>query len=80
MPRVRCHYIDCVFLEEGKYCAAANIDLDPDLGCLTYSEEIATIEDDEEEEEEDIDEWEDFEFEEEEEEDEDLWMDEEDVY
>ncbi|MEX1248666.1 MAG: hypothetical protein WEA61_09295 [Anaerolineales bacterium] len=36
MPRIRCHYIDCVFLDEG-YCAAAAIELDPEEGCLTYS-------------------------------------------
>ena len=36
MPRIRCHYEDCVFLEE-EYCDAAAIELDPDQGCLTYS-------------------------------------------
>ena len=36
MPRIRCHYIDCVFLDEG-YCAAAEVELDPEEGCLTYS-------------------------------------------
>ncbi|MGH2582950.1 MAG: hypothetical protein ACRDFQ_08670 [Anaerolineales bacterium] len=36
MPRIRCHYVDCVFLDEG-YCAAAAVELDPDEGCLTYS-------------------------------------------
>lgn len=36
MPRIRCHYADCVFLDEG-YCAAAAIELDPEEGCLTYS-------------------------------------------
>lgn len=36
MPRIRCHYIDCVFLDEG-YCAAAAVELDPEEGCLTYS-------------------------------------------
>ena len=37
MPRIRCRYLDCVFLEEG-YCGAAAIELDPDAGCLTYSQ------------------------------------------
>jgi hypothetical protein len=37
MPRIRCHYEDCVFLEE-KYCGAAAIELDPDTGCMTYSQ------------------------------------------
>jgi hypothetical protein len=36
MPRIRCHYDDCVFLDEG-YCAAAAVELDPEEGCLTYS-------------------------------------------
>lgn len=46
MPRIRCHYIDCVFLEEG-YCGAAAVELDPVDGCLTYTrsdEEPATEE------------------------------------
>lgn len=37
MPRIRCHYEDCVFLED-KYCGAAAVELDPDTGCLTYSQ------------------------------------------
>jgi hypothetical protein len=36
VPRIRCHYIDCVFLDEG-YCAAAAVELDPDEGCLTFA-------------------------------------------
>jgi hypothetical protein len=36
MPRIRCHYVDCVFLDEG-YCAAAAVELEPEEGCLTYS-------------------------------------------
>ncbi len=36
MARIRCHYTDCVFLDEG-YCSAAAIELDPDTGCATYS-------------------------------------------
>lgn len=36
MPRIRCHYLDCVFLEQG-YCGAAAIELDPAEGCLTYT-------------------------------------------
>ena len=36
MPRIRCHYTDCVFLDQG-YCAAAAAEIDPDEGCLTYS-------------------------------------------
>lgn len=36
MPRIRCHYSDCVFIDDN-YCAAAAIELDPENGCLTYS-------------------------------------------
>jgi hypothetical protein len=36
MPRIRCHYADCVFLDQG-YCTAAAAEIDPDEGCLTYS-------------------------------------------
>ena len=35
MPRIRCHYLDCVLLDDG-YCGAAAIELDPDVGCMTY--------------------------------------------
>ena len=36
MPRIKCHYVDCVFLDDG-YCSAAAVELDPDSGCATYS-------------------------------------------
>ncbi len=73
MPRIRCRYLDCVFLDEG-YCSAAAIEIDPNEGCMTYkpSEEIIN---DEEWEEEELDEWE-----EEPEEDDDLWEDDEDEF
>jgi hypothetical protein len=75
MPRIRCHYIDCVFLDEG-YCGAAAVELDPDTGCQTYTQaDDATAEEDWEEEEE-LEEWED----EEEDEDDELWIDDEDEY
>ena len=35
MPRIRCAYEDCVFLDDG-YCTAAAVEIDPDRGCLTY--------------------------------------------
>ncbi|HTX90951.1 MAG TPA: hypothetical protein VMC09_07010 [Anaerolineales bacterium] len=73
MPRIRCHYTDCVFIDDG-YCSAAAVELDPDTGCATYSpnEEAAASEDWEEEE---LEEWEDEEAEEEED---DLWEEDED--
>ena len=66
MPRIKCHYADCVFLDEG-YCSAAAVEIDPDAGCSTYSpsdeaegewEEEEEIEWEEEEEEEDDELWE----------------------
>ena len=35
MPRIRCHFEDCIFLDE-RYCTAAEVEIDPDQGCLTY--------------------------------------------
>lgn len=72
MPRIRCHYLDCVLLDDG-YCGAAAIELDPDMGCMTYkrSDELDVEEEwDEEDELIDEDEWDDLE-----DEDEDLWID-----
>lgn len=68
MPRIKCHYIDCIFVDEG-YCSAAAVEIDPDTGCNTYSpsEEV------EEEWDEEETEWE------EEEEDDDLWEEEDDL-
>jgi hypothetical protein len=52
MPRIRCNYEGCIHLE-GNFCTAGEIELDQELGCLTYSvvdDEIeAVVADDEEE-------------------------------
>lgn len=75
MPRIRCHYSDCVFLDEG-YCSAAAVEIDPDTGCATYSPADGAASEAEWEEEEELEEWE-----EEETDDEDLWAeDEEDEF
>ena len=37
MARIRCKYIGCAFLDNG-ICSATTIELDPDEGCLTYSQ------------------------------------------
>jgi len=85
MPRVRCRYDDCIFLEEG-YCGAAAIELEPDAGCLTYTPvdeaEAKEEEWDEEEFDDELeDEGEDFYDEDEEDEDEDdLWDDDDEDY
>jgi len=75
MPRIRCHYSDCVFLDDG-YCGAAAVELDPDVGCQTYARaDDAEVDEAWKEEEEDKEEWEDMEGEDEEED--ELWLDEE---
>lgn len=74
MPRIRCHYIDCAFLDDG-YCSAAAVELDPDAGCMTYVPNAEAVENDEwddEDELEEVDEWEDTEDDEE-----DTWLDDE---
>jgi hypothetical protein len=47
MPRIRCNYEGCIHLE-GNFCTAGEIELDQELGCLTFSqvedEEIADVE------------------------------------
>ena len=71
MPRIRCHYLDCIFLDEG-YCSAAAVEIDPDTGCATYSPSEDDLENDWDEE--DLEDWDN----EGEEEDDDLWLDDED--
>ena len=72
MPRIRCHYVDCVFLDDG-YCGAAAIEIDPDMGCMTYSraDDQEEVDDDWSDEEEELDEWDEGDAEEE---DDDLWL------
>lgn len=73
MPRIRCHYVDCVFLDDG-YCGAAAIEIDPDMGCTTYSRaDDLDVEDEWEEDEGELDEWDDVDDEEDE-----LWLNDED--
>ena len=73
MPRIRCHYLDCVFLDDG-YCSAAAIEVDPGEGCMTYSRagDYETDNAWEDEADEELEVWEDLE---EDEEDEELWLD-----
>ncbi len=71
MPRIKCHYNDCGFLDDG-YCSAAAVEIDPDAGCMTYSPSAdAVTEDDWDEEDEEFEEW--SEIDGDEEDDEDLW-------
>ena len=66
MPRIRCNYEGCIYLE-GNFCTAGEIELDQELGCLTFSqveeeeivgveEELEEIEEEEEWEKEDVEE------------------------
>ena len=77
MPRIKCHYIDCVFVDEG-YCSAAAVELDPDTGCATYSasDESAKKADDWDEEGDELEDWE----EEDGDEEDDDWLEEEDEF
>ncbi len=76
MPRIRCHYIDCVFLDDS-YCSAAAIELDPDTGCITYSPSTNGAASEDWDDEDELEEWDELEDEEDEE---DLWDEEEDKY
>ena len=70
MPRIRCHYLDCIFVDDG-YCSAAAIEIDPDTGCATYSpseDDVAEWDED------DLEDWESEGGEEEDE----LWIDDDD--
>ena len=78
MPRIRCHYVDCVFLEGG-YCGATAVEIDPDEGCMTYTHtaDVSVEEDWAEEELEEL--WEEEEelYSDDEEEEDDVWEEEE---
>ena len=45
MARIRCKYIGCTFLDDG-ICIATTIVLDPDEGCLTFSQLGDPLDDD----------------------------------
>ena len=74
MPRIRCHYMDCVFVDEG-FCSAAAVELDPGHWLRHLLPTDAAAAKDEWDEEEELDEWED-----EEEEEDELWEEEEDEF
>ena len=71
MPRIRCHYIDCVFVDDG-YCGAAVVEIDPDVVCMTFSRADELTTEKWEEEEEELEEWDDLDAEDEEDE---MWLD-----
>ncbi len=75
MPRIRCHYLDCVFVDDG-YCSAAAVEIDPDTGCATYSPSEESAAESDWDDDEELEEWEDEEAEEEDE----LWEEDEDEF
>jgi len=76
MPRIRCHYVDCLFLDDG-YCGAAAVEVDPDMGCMTYSRaDDAEVGEDWEEEEEELEEVDEWEVDDADDEDDDMWVNE----
>ncbi|OJX46895.1 MAG: hypothetical protein BGO78_15420 [Chloroflexi bacterium 44-23] len=79
MPKIRCHYEDCGFLDEG-FCSAALIELDPDKGCLTYVPTADSIPEEpwDNDEDEEVEEWGELGSLEEEEEDD--WLEEDEEY
>ena len=71
MARIRCKYRGCTFLDDG-ICSAVSVDLDPEEGCLTFSQLSDPFEDEDWNEDDDLDgydEWDDDDF------DEDLYSD-----
>ena len=72
MPRIRCLYVNCVYLDDG-FCSAPSVEVDPDEGCRTFTQasdliEVSEWADD------DYEDWDALGFEEED----DLWLDDED--
>lgn len=75
MPRIKCYYADCVFLDEG-YCSAAAVEFDPDTGCNTYSPSEEAMAADEWDDEAELEDWDDEDVDE----DDDEWLNEEDEF
>ena len=72
MPRIRCRYIDCVFLDDG-FCGTAAVEFDPDLGCTTFTRaDGLEVEDEWDDETSELDEWDELDMDD----DDDLWLDE----
>jgi len=72
MPRIRCRYVDCVFLDDG-FCSAVTVEIDPDIGCFTFKR-ASDLEEDWDPEADEIEEWDGMEIED----DDDLWLDDDD--
>jgi len=44
MARIRCRYVGCAFLDNG-ICSATIVEIDPDEGCVTFSQPDDPFED-----------------------------------
>ena len=73
MPRIRCHYVDCVFLDAG-FCGASAVEIDPEVGCMTFTHVADAAEDDNWNDEKLEEIWDEEELEPIEEEDDNLWL------
>ncbi|MBW8010601.1 MAG: hypothetical protein FVQ83_05070 [Chloroflexi bacterium] len=75
MPRIKCHYENCKFLDVS-YCSAPKVEIDPFDGCMTYEEVGALVREGVIEDDGDTleDGWEDMGFED----DDDFWLDDDD--
>jgi hypothetical protein len=80
MPRIRCHYVDCVFIDDG-YCSAASVEVDPDMGCMTFSRAGDSENPSDWDDEDELEEWDDEEVDVDVDiDDDDLWIDDDDDY
>lgn len=86
MPRIRCNYEGCIHLE-GNLCTTDEIEINQELGCLTFSqveedgvagvdseieeEWVDEVEEDEDEDDDEADDWDDLDDDEDEDDDED---------
>ena len=48
MPRIRCSYFNCLYLDD-EICTAPSVEIDPDIGCATYAQSAEDLIDEDEE-------------------------------
>jgi len=73
VPRIRCHYVECVFLDGG-YCGASSVEIDPEVGCMTFTHVADASENDNRDEDEIEEGWEEEELLELDDDDDDRWL------
>jgi hypothetical protein len=73
MAKIRCLYVGCIYLEKG-YCSAPLVNIDPDEGCLTFTQLDDPFDDDDWDDDfSDFDQWNEDDFD-----DDDDWFDDDD--